>query len=160
MWWWWWWIGEKMLARLAAVVSMTRAPVVCLSANYSMCATSAAEFVQHFSASLLPPLRVEVPLLSNHCLETRAGKLQTTKQRLLFSPLYFVQQKHETTEAMSAAGTLRGTPKGASKLPTFQNASAIPRPALETVAQSDAGASTLSASRQKQSKRDEVRSPF
>ncbi|KIW00937.1 uncharacterized protein PV09_07677 [Verruconis gallopava] len=65
---------------------------------------------------------------------------------------------------MSHTGTLRGTPKsraGASQTGTFSNSpSHIPRPALDTHASqtsaSDAGTSTLSASRQKQSKRDEA----
>jgi hypothetical protein len=67
---------------------------------------------------------------------------------------------------MSHTGTFRGTPKSrggaaAGQTGTFPNSpSHIPRPALEThtstVSASDAGTSTLSASRQKQSKRDEV----
>ncbi|KAI4190543.1 MAG: hypothetical protein LQ346_004895 [Caloplaca aetnensis] len=66
---------------------------------------------------------------------------------------------------MSAAGgTFRGTPgRGQSRpqVPSFENSpSAIPRPKLESQAssamQSDNGMSTLSASRQKQSKRDEA----
>ena len=66
---------------------------------------------------------------------------------------------------MSAAGgTYRGTPKGGhgrGQVPVFENSpSNIPRPKLESQAssalQSDAGTSTMSASRQKQSKRDEV----
>lgn len=69
---------------------------------------------------------------------------------------------------MSHTGTLRGTPKAranAGQTGTFTNSpSHIPRPALETqqsqVSASDAGTSTLSASRQKQSKRDEVESPL
>jgi hypothetical protein len=59
---------------------------------------------------------------------------------------------------------MRGTPnrgQGRGTVPAFSNspASSIPRPALESHAsatQSDAGGSTMSASRQKQSKRDEV----
>lgn len=57
---------------------------------------------------------------------------------------------------------MRGTPsrgQGRGNLPTFNNspASNIPRPALDTHASSsEAGTSTMSASRQKQSKRDEV----
>ncbi len=67
---------------------------------------------------------------------------------------------------MSAAGgTFRGTPnrgQGRGQVPVFENSpSNIPRPKLESQAsstiQSDNGMSTLSASRQKQSKRDEVR---
>ena len=67
---------------------------------------------------------------------------------------------------MSAAGgTYRGTPnrgQGRGQVPAFESSpSAIPRPKLESVPgsiiQSDNGTSTLSASRQKQSKRDEVR---
>jgi hypothetical protein len=67
---------------------------------------------------------------------------------------------------MSATGgTYRATPTrghGRGQVPNFENSpSGIPRPKLETHAssavQSDAGSSTLSASRQKQSKRDEVR---
>ena len=66
---------------------------------------------------------------------------------------------------MSAAGgTFRGTPnrgQGRGQVPAFENSpSNIPRPKLESqissAAQSDNGMSTLSASRQKQSKRDEV----
>jgi hypothetical protein len=60
---------------------------------------------------------------------------------------------------------MRGTPnrgQGRGQLPAFSNspASNIPRPAMETHAssagQSEAGGSTMSASRAKQSKRDEV----
>ncbi|KAL8923263.1 MAG: hypothetical protein Q9208_004663 [Pyrenodesmia sp. 3 TL-2023] len=66
---------------------------------------------------------------------------------------------------MSAAGgTFRGAPGRAQsrpQVPNFENSpSAIPRPKLESQAsstmQSDNGMSTLSASRQKQSKRDEA----
>lgn len=61
-------------------------------------------------------------------------------------------------------GTYRGTPnrgQGRGQVPSFENSpSSIPRPKLENHAssalQSDTGSSTLSASRQKQSKRDEV----
>lgn len=66
---------------------------------------------------------------------------------------------------MSAAGgTFRGTPnrgQNRAQVPTFENSpSNIPRPKLESHAssamQSESAISTLSASRQKQSKRDEV----
>lgn len=66
---------------------------------------------------------------------------------------------------MSAVGgTYRGTPnrgQGRGQVPTFESSpSNIPRPKLESLAsstmQSECGTSTLSASRQKQSKRDEV----
>ena len=66
---------------------------------------------------------------------------------------------------MSAAGgTFRGTPgrgQGRGQVPAFENSpSNIPRPKLESqqssAMQSEAGTSTLSASRQKQTKRDEV----
>ncbi|KAF2685497.1 CBS-domain-containing protein [Lentithecium fluviatile CBS 122367] len=62
---------------------------------------------------------------------------------------------------MSHTGTFRGTPKNrnnAQAQAQFVNSpSAIPRPAFETHAsQSDAGTSTMSASRQKMSKRDEA----
>lgn len=63
--------------------------------------------------------------------------------------------------AMSHTGTMRGTPKNRNPPPPqFNNSpSGIPRPALEThasqVAQSDVGTS-LSASRAKMSKRDDV----
>ncbi|KAL2355636.1 hypothetical protein BJ546DRAFT_971215 [Cryomyces antarcticus] len=62
---------------------------------------------------------------------------------------------------MASAGTVRGTPKGrAAQMPSFiDSPSAIPRPTLDsrsTTAASDVGASTLSASRAKQSKRDEA----
>ncbi|KAL8683047.1 MAG: hypothetical protein Q9186_000957 [Xanthomendoza sp. 1 TL-2023] len=66
---------------------------------------------------------------------------------------------------MSAAGgTFRGTPgrgQGRGQVPIFENSpSNIPRPKLESVAsstmQSESGTSTMSASRQKQSKRDEA----
>ncbi|KAG9236046.1 hypothetical protein BJ875DRAFT_533784 [Amylocarpus encephaloides] len=67
----------------------------------------------------------------------------------------------------STAGTMRGTPnrgQGRGAMPAFNNspASNIPRPALDahthgsSIAQSEAAGSTLSASRQKQSKRDEA----
>jgi len=61
-------------------------------------------------------------------------------------------------------GTLRGTPgrgqgRGAMPFTNSPSTSAIPRPVLETshvTPASEAGASSVSASRQKQSKRDEV----
>jgi hypothetical protein len=65
----------------------------------------------------------------------------------------------------SSSGTMRGTPnrgQGRGAMPAFNNspASNIPRPAFESHAisgaQSETGGSTMSASRQKQSKRDEV----
>ncbi|KAF1987615.1 CBS-domain-containing protein [Aulographum hederae CBS 113979] len=59
---------------------------------------------------------------------------------------------------MSGVGTYRGTPKSRGQVPFTNSPSGIPRPALEShVTGSDIGAnSTLSASRQKQSKRDEA----
>ncbi|KAF4635710.1 hypothetical protein G7Y89_g2399 [Cudoniella acicularis] len=66
---------------------------------------------------------------------------------------------------MASSGTMRGTPnrgQARGNLPSFNSpaASNIPRPALETHAgpptPSEAGGSTMSASRQKQSKRDEA----
>jgi hypothetical protein len=64
---------------------------------------------------------------------------------------------------MASSGTMRGTPnrgQGRGNLPVFNNspASNIPRPAFESTptSHSEAGGSTMSASRQKQSKRDEV----
>ena len=66
---------------------------------------------------------------------------------------------------MSAAGgTFRGTPgrgQGRGQVPAFENSpSNIPRPKLESqqssAMQSENGTSALSASRQKQTKRDEV----
>ncbi|KAH8592317.1 hypothetical protein B0O99DRAFT_597363 [Bisporella sp. PMI_857] len=69
---------------------------------------------------------------------------------------------------MASSGTMRGTPnrgQGRGQLPAFTNSPAssnIPRPAFETHAssasglQSETGGSTMSASRQKQSKRDEA----
>lgn len=66
---------------------------------------------------------------------------------------------------MSHTGTMRGTPKNRPKSQNMTThfaesptPSSIPRPALEHhISQSDAGTSTLSASRAKQTKRDEVR---
>ena len=65
-----------------------------------------------------------------------------------------------------ASGTYRGTPgrgHGRGQLPGFENSPSaipVPRPKLETQPSSnmpsEAGTSTMSASRQKQSKRDEV----
>ncbi|KAI9822391.1 MAG: hypothetical protein M1827_000110 [Pycnora praestabilis] len=67
---------------------------------------------------------------------------------------------------MASGGTFRGTPnrgQGRGQVPAFANSPSsipIPRPTLETnpssTTQSDAGGSTMSASRQKQSKRDEA----
>ncbi|KAJ4300707.1 hypothetical protein N0V90_002795 [Kalmusia sp. IMI 367209] len=61
---------------------------------------------------------------------------------------------------MSSTGTFRGTPKNrptSQHQAQFNSPSGIPRPALEHhISQSDAGTSTLSASRAKQSKRDEA----
>ena len=64
---------------------------------------------------------------------------------------------------MASTGTMRGTPsRGGNRgtVPAFPNspASNIPRPTLETHStQSEAGGSTMSVSRQKQTKKDEVR---
>lgn len=59
------------------------------------------------------------------------------------------------------SGTIRGTPNRRGQVPFENSPSGIPRPKLESVpggAVSEmSGTSTLSASRQKQSKRDEVR---
>lgn len=64
---------------------------------------------------------------------------------------------------MSHTGTMRGAPKNRNQPARAQfvdSPSGIPRPALETHAShvhgSEAGTSALSASRAKQSKRDEV----
>ncbi|KAF2121761.1 hypothetical protein BDV96DRAFT_639848 [Lophiotrema nucula] len=60
---------------------------------------------------------------------------------------------------MSATGTMRGTPKHRNQAQYQNSPSGIPRPALEHHASdlgSAAGGSTLSASRQKMSKRDEA----
>ncbi|KAF2150013.1 CBS-domain-containing protein [Myriangium duriaei CBS 260.36] len=58
---------------------------------------------------------------------------------------------------MSATGGYRGTPKGRPQSNVFSDSpSAIPRPKLETAASSSDATSTMSASRQKQSKRDEA----
>ncbi|KAF1843846.1 CBS-domain-containing protein [Cucurbitaria berberidis CBS 394.84] len=60
---------------------------------------------------------------------------------------------------MSHTGTMRGTPKNRTPAPAqfASSPSGIPRPALEShVTQSDAGTSTLSASRAKMSKRDDA----
>jgi hypothetical protein len=60
-------------------------------------------------------------------------------------------------------GTLRGTPnrqgRGAIPFANSPGPSGIPRPVLESTptGTSEAGASSISASRQKQTKRDEVR---
>lgn len=63
---------------------------------------------------------------------------------------------------MASIGSVRGTPKGLSKIPSYNaTAPALPRAAPDSPmpsTASDAGASSMSASRQKQSKRDEVRS--
>lgn len=88
---------------------------------------------------------------------------------------HFIHQVEECTlskhclpkiiSIMSATGgTFRSTPgrgQGRGQVPVFENSpSGIPRPKLESqqssAMQSEAGTSTLSASRQKQSKRDEV----
>lgn len=58
---------------------------------------------------------------------------------------------------MSTTGTLRGTPKNRGQV-QFPNApSGIPRPALDSHASHNDNASSLSTSRAKTSKRDEVR---
>ncbi|KAF1810630.1 CBS-domain-containing protein [Eremomyces bilateralis CBS 781.70] len=61
---------------------------------------------------------------------------------------------------MSATGTFRGTPKARGQVPFANSPSNIPRPAPETQSSygggSDLGTSTLSASRAKQSKKDEA----
>ena len=68
-------------------------------------------------------------------------------------------QHRTNTASMSATGTFRGTPKAAPAQNPFQDSpSAIPRPKLEPTQSSSDAMSGLSASRAKQSKRDEVRS--
>jgi len=118
---------------------------------------------QHFpSASFLPSLSGASAWPSRVCCgvsfpTTKASRLPPLERSLVHQQQQ--EQKVNISFIMSAAGTMRGTPKGApSKLPTYQSNSAIPRPTFESV-QSDAGASALSASRQKQSKRDEVCTP-
>lgn len=73
-------------------------------------------------------------------------------------PRQFHNPVQKTT--MSHTGTLRGTPKNRNQVHYTNSPSNIPRPALDShvshAAQSEAGTSTLSASRAKQSKRDEV----
>jgi hypothetical protein len=68
----------------------------------------------------------------------------------------------QSSTAMSTTGTYRGTPKNRNQVQYANSPSAIPRPALDqhvshtsNAAQSDVGTS-LSASRAKMSKRDEV----
>ncbi|KAF2018444.1 CBS and PB1 domain-containing protein [Aaosphaeria arxii CBS 175.79] len=57
----------------------------------------------------------------------------------------------------TTGGTMRGTPKNRNQVQYTNSPSGIPRPALDhPPPQSDAGASTLSASRAKMSKRDEA----
>lgn len=68
------------------------------------------------------------------------------------------RRTHQPFLKMSSAGTFRGTPKAQRGQTTFSDSPSnipIPRPKLESTV-SDAG-STYSASRAKQSKRDEVR---
>ncbi|KAF2666655.1 CBS-domain-containing protein [Microthyrium microscopicum] len=60
---------------------------------------------------------------------------------------------------MSSTGTFRGTPKSRGQAAFANSPSHIPRPAIEThqsTAPSETGHSTISASRQKQTKRDEA----
>jgi hypothetical protein len=97
------------------------------------------------------------PSTTSHC--RRSARLLTCLRTVAFL--------HPTLVCtMASHGTMRGTPtrsQGRGQLPAFNNspASSIPRPASEAhgpASASDAGASsTLTASRQKQSKRDEVR---
>lgn len=87
---------------------------------------------------------------------------QAINQRLQ-TYLRYYQLAHNMA---STTGTMRGTPnrgqsgQGRGTVPAFTNspASNIPRPAFESHASttSDAGGSTMSASRQRQSNRDEV----
>jgi hypothetical protein len=87
--------------------------------------------------------------------------IETINRRLLF---FASDRDYANTflSTMASSGTMRGTPsrgQGRGQMPAFNNspASNIPRPAMETHAsQSEAGGSTMSASRQKQTKRDEV----
>lgn len=90
-----------------------------------------------------------------------ASPYQGINQRLAFLTLTAIQQTTLPLPTMASSGTMRGTPKGRGTVPAFNNspASNIPRPAFESHpsgSQSEAGGSTMSASRQKQSKRDEV----
>ncbi len=93
---------------------------------------------------------------------------KAVQQVILFAnTIAFNQSQNDIMSA--AGGTFRGTPgrgQGRGQVPVFENPgtnspSNIPRPKLESHAssamQSETGTSTLSASRQKQSKRDEVR---
>jgi hypothetical protein len=58
----------------------------------------------------------------------------------------------------TAGGTARGAPapKNRNNVQFLNSPSALPRPPLEHAPQSEAGTSTISTSRQKMSKRDEV----
>ena len=93
---------------------------------------------------------------------TKQPSDQGINQRLAFLTLNANITKNLVLPAMASSGTMRGTPKGRGTVPAFTNspaASNIPRPALESHpsgSASEAGGSTMSASRQKQSKRDEV----
>jgi hypothetical protein len=93
---------------------------------------------------------------------TKQPSDQGINQRLAFLTLNANITKNLNLPAMASSGTMRGTPKGRGTVPAFTNspaASSIPRPALESHpsgSASEAGGSTMSASRQKQSKRDEV----
>lgn len=103
------------------------------------------------------------PILSANRLETFFGPVinQDTAFQTESDRDYPLTHINPQTMA-SSTGTMRGTPKNnRGQLPAFNNspaASNIPRPAFETHAsQSEAGGSTMSASRQKQTKRDEVK---
>jgi hypothetical protein len=93
---------------------------------------------------------------------TKQPSDQGINQRLAFLTLNANITKNLVLPAMASSGTMRGTPKGRGTVPAFTNspaASNIPRPAFESHpsgSASEAGGSTMSASRQKQSKRDEV----
>lgn len=130
-----------------------------------------------FRADRVPPVRLgnrrtisRTTTLNRPFLHT--SLVGTEPQRLTLHIRPFPACHHpiaSSSNMASSTGTMRGTPgrgQGRGNLPSFNSPagpSSIPRPAFETqqstTAQSEAGGSTMSASRQKQTKRDEVRSP-
>lgn len=118
-------------------------------------------------------------VISLHRQKGRPSASTTSRISIVLSPAYCSQKVRENSNRIvdlpppkmsGTPGTLRGTPsrgQGRGAIPFTTNSpaatgpSSIPRPVLETAHSTTAAseASGMSASRQKQTKRDEVRFP-
>lgn len=132
-----------------------------IHAKFLLCLARFTLLALKMARASASPLTISLYIRSTYLLLT--VKSSPTVSRVLITKS--CPSIHRQKQVMSASGgTYRGTPnrgQNRAQVPTFENnPSNIPRPKLESHAssamQSDCAISTLSASRQKQSKRDEV----